>query len=495
MVHVLLDDMPWLIQFLTYGLSLVTVVCCYFQEYFERLTHYLSKSKLENEIDYENGYAPLCNLNNLFFVKWSYRRVEDLFNRPVSGLPGAHIDVMMRQGDPMYNIPLKPDGTLKRCLNLGSYNYLGFAENDTKITDDVIATVQKYGTSGCSPRIQTGTTDLHRNLERTVADFVGKEEAIIFSMGYATNSTTIPSLVSKGDLIISDTLNHASIVVGCRSSGASIKVFKHNDPVHLEKVVRDAICEGQPRTHLPWGKILIVVEGIYSMEGEILKLREIIEVKKKYNCYLYVDEAHSIGAIGKTGRGISEYAGVNIDDIDIMMGTFTKSFASVGGYICSHKHIINHLRRTAFSSVDEFSMAPGCGQQVLSVIESLTGRDGTGDGARRLKQLADNVRFFRQGLTKRGFVVIGDDDSPVIPVMVIVPAKMSAFSRLCLERNVAVVIASYPATDLLLSRVRICVSAGHTRKDLEEALDVFTEVGDMCLLRYNKDSQYIITRD
>lgn len=495
MVHVVLEDMPWMIQFLTYTVYLVSMAFSYFQEYTLRIMRRVQKRKTESDIDYENGYAPLCNPNSLFFVRWSYRRVEDLFNRPVSGLPGGYIDVMMRQGDPMEGKPLRLDGTLKRCLNLGSYNYLGFAENDTPITDSVINSVKKYGTSECSPRIQTGTLDIHRQLERTVAEFIGKEDAIIFSMGYATNSTTIPSLVGKGDLIISDALNHASIVVGCRSSGASIKVFKHNDPKHLDKVVHDAICEGQPRTHLPWGKILIVVEGIYSMEGEILKLREIIEVKKKYNCFLWVDEAHSIGALGKTGRGVVEYSGSNIDDIDIMMGTFTKSFAAVGGYVCASKRIIDHLRRTAFSSVDEFAMSSGCVQQILSVFDSITGRDGTGDGARRITQLAENVRFFREGLTKRGFVVIGDDDSPVIPVMVIVPAKMSAFSRLCLERNVAVVIASYPATDLLLSRARICVSAGHTREDLQKALDVFTEVGDICLLRYNKSSQYIACRE
>ena len=150
MVHVVLEDMPWMIQFLTYTVYLVSMAFSYFQEYTLRIMRRVQKRKTESDIDYENGYAPLCNPNSLFFVRWSYRRVEDLFNRPVSGLPGGYIDVMMRQGDPMEGKPLRLDGTLKRCLNLGSYNYLGFAENDTPITDSVINSVKKYGTSGLS---------------------------------------------------------------------------------------------------------------------------------------------------------------------------------------------------------------------------------------------------------------------------------------------------------------------------------------------------------
>jgi serine palmitoyltransferase len=176
---------------------------------------------------------------------------------------------------------------------------------------------------------------LHAQLEKKVAQFVGKEDAIIFDMGYATNSTSIPSLIGKGGLIISDSLNHASIVMGCRSTGAKIKVFRHNDPEDLERVLRQSIAEGQPRTHRDWKKILVVVEGIYSMEGEILRLPEIVAVKKKYKAYLYVDEAHSIGALGKTARGVCDYWGVDPADVDILMGTFTKSFGSVGGYIAS----------------------------------------------------------------------------------------------------------------------------------------------------------------
>ena len=178
-----------------------------------------------------------------------------------------------------------------------------------------------------------GNTDVHQKLETVVADFVGVEDAMIFGMGWGVKATAIPALVGKGCLIISDSINHNSIVTGARLSGAKIKTFHHDDIAALERTVRNAIIEGQPRTHRPWKKILIIVEGVYSMEGEVCDLAGVVEVKKKYKCYLYLDEAHSIGAVGKTGRGVCEYAGIDPKDIDIMMGTFTKSFGAIGGYI------------------------------------------------------------------------------------------------------------------------------------------------------------------
>jgi serine palmitoyltransferase len=161
---------------------------------------------------------------------------------------------------------------------------------------------------------------VHVQLEREVAAFVGKPAALVFGMGFATNSLTLPVLVrGKGTLVVSDALNHSSIVNGVRGSAARVKVFRHNQPEHLERVLRAAIAEGQPRTHRPWNKILIVVEGIYSMEGEVCRLAEIVAIKKKYKAYLYLDEAHSIGAMGRSGRGVAEHLGVDPADIDIMV--------------------------------------------------------------------------------------------------------------------------------------------------------------------------------
>jgi len=379
-------------------------------------------------------------------------------------------------------------GKKLRCLNLASYNYLGFADNKGPHLEEVIKSVHKYGISTTSPRMGLGCTDLLKTLEREIAKFVGKEDAMIFGMGYGTNSTTISALVGKGDLIISDSLNHASLVNGCRASGAAIKVFKHNDPKDLERVIREAIVEGQPLIHRPWRKILIIVEGIYSMEGEICNLPEIVKIKKKYKCYLYVDEAHSIGALGKNARGVCDHFGIDPNDVDILMGTFTKSFASVGGYVAASKEITDYIRTQSIGQMYETSMSPGSLQQVITSLRIITGEDGTDLGKRKVKQLKDNSNFFRRALIDRGLRVFGDEDSPVIPIMLYFPAKISSFSRACLEKNIAVVVAGFPATPILLSRARFCVSASHTREDLEWAIKELEEIADKQLLKYDNHS-------
>ena len=254
------------------------------------------------------------------------------------------------------------------CLNLGSYNYLGFAETTGPITDSVAESIAKYGVAMGGSRMEGSNAEVVEELEKCIAKFVQKPAALVIGMGYATNSTSIPALCGgKGTLIISDSLNHNSIVAGARDSGSRIVVFKHNDTEDLENVVRESIIRGQPRTHRPWKKITIIVEGIYSMEGEIAKLKEIVEIKKKYKCYLYVDEAHSIGALGKTGRGVCEQTGVNPDDIDVLMGTFTKAFGSVGGYLAGSVDIVQYLRSTSYGSVYSASMSPPCAQQALGM--------------------------------------------------------------------------------------------------------------------------------
>lgn len=372
----------------------------------------------------------------------------------------------------------------RTCINLGSYNYLGFAAADEYCTPRVIQSLRKFSQSTCSSRVDGGNTVLHEELENLIARFVGKPAAMVYGMGFATNSTTLPSLIGKGGLIISDALNHSSIVAGARASGAKVAVFSHNTPEHLEEVLREAIAEGQPRTHRPWKKIIVVIEGIYSMEGELCKLREIVAVAKKYKAYIYLDEAHSIGAIGKTGRGICELAGVDPANVEIMMGTFTKSFGSCGGYIAGSKDLIKYLKFVSPGHLYATAMSPPAVEQVISALKVILGEDGTNRGAKKLAQIKDNSNFFRGELRKLGCEVIGDPDSPIMPIMLYNPAKIPAFSRECFKRNVAVVTVAFPATPLLLARARICISAAHTREDLQRALQVINEVSDMVHLKY-----------
>eukprot|EP01126_Amoeba_proteus_P026171 TRINITY_DN2595_c0_g3_i1.p2 TRINITY_DN2595_c0_g3~~TRINITY_DN2595_c0_g3_i1.p2 ORF type:complete len:226 (-),score=45.41 TRINITY_DN2595_c0_g3_i1:77-754(-) len=220
------------------------------------------------------------------------------------------------------------------------------------------------------------------------------------------------------------------------------------------------------------------------MEGEICKLPEIVAIKKKYKCYLWVDEAHSIGALGIRGGGVCQHFGVDTNDVDVLMGTFTKSFASVGGYITGTKELISHIRKANFSALYSTSMVPGCCQQTLTAMSIISGEDGTDLGQTKLKSLKENSNFFRNGLVDLGFQVYGDADSPIIPLMLYFPCKMTYFSRQCLERGLAVVIVGFPATPLLLARCRFCISASHTKEELELALHELNEIGDKVLVKY-----------
>ncbi|PIA41872.1 hypothetical protein AQUCO_02100003v1 [Aquilegia coerulea] len=412
-----------------------------------------------------HGYAPICLGLEDFYTRRLYLRIQDCFGRPISSAPDAWIDVVERYSNDN-NKTLQRTTDINKCLNLGSYNYLGFASADEYCTPRVIESLKKFSPSTCSTRVDGGTTILHTELEECVARFVGKPAAIVLGMGYVSNSAILPVLIGKGGLIVSDSLNHNSIVNGARGSGATVRVFQHNTPSHLEEVLREQIAEGQPRTRRPWKKIIVVVEGIYSMEGELCKLPEII------TAYTYLDEAHSIGAVGKTGRGVCELLGVDTADVDIMMGTFTKSFGSCGGYIAGSKELIEYLKSTCPAHLYATSISPPAAQQILSAIQVILGEDGSSRGAQKLAQIRENSNFFRSELQKMGFEVLGDNDSPVMPIMLYNPAKIPAFSRECLRQNVAVVTVAFPATPLLLARARICISASHTKEDLMKGLEV-----------------------
>lgn len=429
------------------------------------------------------GYAPLFVEGDYFYIKWLYKRISDAWDRPITNVPGTYIDVLERQGIDM-NSSYTFTGKKLRCLNLGSYNYLGFAQNSGPVLEEAVKSVKEFAVSNCASTVEGGYISTHKELEQTIAEFVGKESAIIFEMGYATNSTTLPAIVRKGALVVSDSLNHASLVMGLRASGAFVKVFKHNDATDLEKVIRRSIAQGQPKTGEPYTMILIVVEGIYSMEGVICQLPEIVRIKKKYKAYLYVDEAHSIGALGTRGRGVCDYFGINPADVDILMGTFTKSFASVGGYVAGSKELIAFLRSSSFGTMYGNSMSPVCARQALSALRVIMGKDGTDTGAKKLLQLRENSNYFRSRLQQMGFLILGNNDSPIIPLMLYHPGKFSAFSRQMLKRGIAAVVVSHPATTMLTGRARFCLSAGHTKEDLDYALKAIGEVGDNCDLKY-----------
>ncbi|KAJ2784049.1 serine palmitoyltransferase component [Coemansia javaensis] len=478
-----LAAVPTFILVTTYLSYLMLIVFAHARDFVGKLMH----PEQYVQLRVQNGYAPMVSDFESLWIRRLYGRIRDCFNRPITGVAGGHVTLLERFSTD-HNRSFQFTGRLRTVLNLASYNYLGFAQSEGPCADKVEAAIREGGVTQASTRSEVGRTALLAETEDMVARFVGSEAALIVSMGFATNALNIPALVSKGCLIISDELNHSSLVAGARLSGAAIRVFKHNDTRDLEKQLRRSIAQGQPRTHRPWKKILVVVEGLYSMEGEYCNLPKIVELRRRYRFHLFVDEAHSIGALGKRGRGVCDHFGVDPREVDVLMGTFTKSFGAAGGYIAGSRALIDYMRVHSHSAVYAEAMSVPVLAQVSSSMRMIMGEDREHalEGQQRLEQLAINSRYFAQGLRDLGFMTLGEPGSPVIPLLLFNPAKIPAFSRECLKRNIAVVVVSYPATPIITGRVRFCISAAHTREDLDHALQQISEIGDLLMLKFHK---------
>lgn len=409
-------------------------------------------------------------------------------------------------------------GETLQALNISSYNYLGFAQSRGFCADYVEQTITGTNSLSSSPtpvhpaytggsRLQVGTHISHIICDKLIAQFLGTEDAMVFSQGFATNSTSIPGFLGKGDLIISDELNHASLRFGSRLSGAMVRIFSHNSMKSLEKVLRESISEGQPpppgksaRIWRPWNRVIVMVEGIYSMEGTVVDLPKVLELKRKYKFYLYLDEAHSIGGLGPRGRGVCDYFGVDPREVDMLMGTLTKSFGASGGYIGGSAETIGALRKLSHSYhyaeaptvavtaqiVASLALIMNTSQAIpKEIVPNLPkGLVESSEGKERLTRLSFNARFLSGGLRKLGFICFGSRDSPIIPLLIYSPAAMANFSRLILERHrIAVVIVAYPATPIVSGRARFCVSASHTFADIARILIACDDVGELLGLK------------
>jgi len=474
-----MDEPPYYYLLTTYVSYLILIIFGHVRDFFGM------KLKEDNyrHLKSRNGYAALNSDFDNFYVRRLKMRINDCFNRPTTGVPGRYITLLDRTSDDG-NLHFSLTGTTTETLNMSSYNYLGFAQSEGPCADAAEDTIRKYGLSMCSTRGDVGTSELSLECEELVAEFVGKESAMVFSMGFGTNAGIFPALVGKGDLIISDELNHASIRFGSRLSGAMITSFKHNDMKDLENKLREAIAQGQPRTHRPWKKILVVVEGLYSMEGTMCNLPGLIRLKKRYRFNLFVDEAHSIGALGPRGRGVCDYFGIDPSEVDVLMGTLTKSFGANGGYVAGGKAMIDKLRCTNAGVIYGEVPLPAVLAQIIASLRLINGELCPGQGEERLQRIAFNSRYLRLGLKRLGFIVYGHDDSPIIPVMLYNPAKMPAFSHEMLKRKISVVVVGYPATPLISSRARFCVSAAHNKDDLDRFLAACDEIGNVLQLKF-----------
>eukprot|EP00866_Antonospora_locustae_P000006 jgi/Antlo1/6/2026 len=420
----------------------------------------------------KDGYVPIYSRIESLYIRKAYTHIEDCFNRPIKGHPSKYINVLDREYD---NVAKKmiPNGRTIKLLNLGSYNYLGLASENSPTIEEVLLSVDDLPITLAGSLVDVGAHSVVQELEREFADFLCQEDCMVFPMGFATNTCTIPVFTGEGDLIVSDEYNHASIIYGARLSRACVKTFPHNNVRELEKTLRYWISQGQPISHKAWRRVFVLTEGIYSMEGTTLRLPEILELRKRYKFYLFIDEAHSIGAIGATGRGICEYFGVDFKCIDMLMGTFSKSFNGVGGYIAGSRRIVNFLRHECDAARYGEQLSPVVAKQVLVALRYVKSEEG-----RKLPAaLRENSIYMRKRLLSMGYTVYGAWDSPVIPLMIFSPGKVGEFSRLCKERGLAVVIVGHPATSFFTCRARLCMSAALNKKDIDIAIRIIDEVG------------------
>ena len=346
----------------------------------------------------------------------------------------------------------------KRVLMFGSNAYTGLT-GDQRIIDAGCAAMQKYGSGCAGSRFLNGTLDIHVELEKELAEFVGKEEALCFATGFTVNSGVISQLVGKNDYVICDDRDHASIVDGRRLSFATQLKFKHNDMADLEKVLQR--CE-------PDAIKLIVVDGVFSMEGDLCKLPEIVELKKKYNATIMVDEAHGIGVFGRQGRGVCDHFGLT-KDVDLIMGTFSKSLASIGGFIAADHSIINWLRHSVRTYIFSASCTPAAtaaAREALHIIQQ---------EPERLQALWDVTNYALKRFREEGFE-IGDTESPIIPLYVRDTDKTFMAVAMAFNEGVFINPVIPPACAPQDTLVRYALMANHTHAQVDESVEKLKKV-------------------
>lgn len=346
----------------------------------------------------------------------------------------------------------------KRVIMIGSNNYLGLT-SDPRVKKAAIKAVEEFGVGCSGSRFLNGTLTLHLELERRLAKFVNKEASMVFSTGFQTNLGILSTIAGRNDYIISDKQNHASIVDGCRLSFAKLIKFKHNDMEDLERILNNIPDQN--------GK-LIVVDGVYSMEGDIANLPEIVRLAKKYGARIMVDDAHGFGVLGEHGRGTAEYFGLE-DEVDIIMSTFSKSLASLGGFIAAKEDVIHYVKHHSRPFIFSASVPPS---NAAAAMESLNILEQEPE---RVQKLWENAKFMRKGFETLG-LSIGNTQTPIIPIIIGDDYETFRVTMRLLEEGVYVNPVVSPAVEKGGSLLRTSYTPTHTREQLEFALKAFERV-------------------
>jgi len=348
----------------------------------------------------------------------------------------------------------------KKVLNFCSNNYLGLA-NHPKLVAAAKQAIDQYGVGPAAVRSIAGTMTLHVELEQRLAAFKGVEAAITFQSGFQANTATIPVLVGKEDVIFSDRLNHASIIDGCRLSGAKIIPYEHCDPASLDAVIKENLAQ--------YRRGIVITDGVFSMDGDVAPLPEIFEVTRRYDLLLMVDDAHGEGVLGKGGRGIVDHFGLH-GKVDVEVGTLSKAFGVVGGVVAGNATIIEWLRQRGrpflFSSAVTVPDAAAC-LAALDLLEAST---------ELVDRLWENARYFKAEMKVLGFDT-GVSTTPITPVMLGEAPLAQQFSRELFETGVFAMALGFPTVPQGKARIRVMISAAHEKTDLDSGLEAFAKVG------------------
>ncbi len=345
-------------------------------------------------------------------------------------------------------------------IMLGGYSYLGLIGHP-KIDAAAHAAIDKYGTGTYGVRLLAGTLELHNQLEERIANFKKADCAVTMSSGYATNLATISSLLRKGDTVICDKLNHASIVDGCMLSLAKFVRFRHNDMDHLERRLQEAN---------PNGRVLVIADAVFSMDGDIINLPEVVRLCKKYGAYLMIDEAHSVGVIGKTGHGIEEHFDLPADSVDIKMGTLSKTIPSAGGYVAGNSELITFLKHEARAFIYSAAVPPPSAAAAMAAFEVIE------EEPWRVEKIQTNYKHFANKLTGAGYNLLFTETA-IVPVVCGSTPQAAALAKYCQDHGIFVQAIVSPVVPEGLARLRACVSAAHSMEDIDYCADIIIEGG------------------
>ncbi len=350
----------------------------------------------------------------------------------------------------------------KEVINLSSNNYLGLTTH-RKLRRAALEATRHFGVGAGAVRTIAGTMKIHMELEEQIARFKNTEACVVFQTGFAANAGTVAAILDKDDLIISDELNHASIIDGCRLSKATIKIFKHKDLADCERICQE--------TQNWAGRKLLITDGVFSMDGDIAPLPRLCDLAEKYNCIMMVDDAHASGVLGRGGRGTVDHLGCH-GRVHVQVGTLSKAIGAMGGYVCGSRDLIEFLYHRArpllFSTSHPPSVTAAC-QAAFALLDSP-------EGEKLIKKLWANTKFFKRRLKKVGFNS-GASETPITPIHVGDAAKAFEFSRQLFEAGVYAPAVGYPTVPEGKARLRAIITATHKRAELERAVEILAQVG------------------